>query len=685
MNQARTWIPRGLALVAFAVYAVAAPASWYWLDAAELSAAGVGLGSPHPTGFPLYCLVVRAAAFVPVGELAFRVNLVSAASAALAVLWASRTALEASGDDPAGITGAVAAGAVVGASLVAFRHATVAEVYAPTAAALAATLLLFGRVGRGADARAGLLLALSAGLGLALHSEYRLLMAVPIAALMLMRLRRGARWPLLAPLVAVAMGAAAHAYVPVRSASGHIGPLDWGHPRTFTAFAEHALTAGRIRRAFADEMFARPLDHLATLAAQVEDHVGLIGLLAALAGMVWLGFRRRERWLGFALGTVLAGDALYSVLVNPMGLRDLQNGVPLVLAGGIAAGVGIAALARTTRAAAPFVGAAAVVLAAVPLALVGADDRWAAGRGGGDAPRRWAESVLAAVPPGGVALVERDDTAAGLLFATVAEAARPDVAVLVRQHLWDVRRNRDVLVRAGAAEVDPRQVLPSLLAAGRPVAWEIGRQAPPAGIGLQAAGPVARWHRAGRAGGRSFSDELERAVVQVDNVFVGPDRDDPNARKAWARAMVSLGRLAYRRADLDRAEALFRRALAVRPGHVAALVNLGAVLGRSGQPAEAAALCEQALRIEPYHVVARINAARYRLRSGDDAQAQRHIDRALAVDPRRADAWTLAGILAARAGNLEKARTRLRIALILDSEHAEARATLDKLSPRRRR
>jgi Tfp pilus assembly protein PilF len=257
--------------------------------------------------------------------------------------------------------------------------------------------------------------------------------------------------------------------------------------------------------------------------------------------------------------------------------------------------------------------------------------------------------------------------------------------VLVRQHLWDVRRNRDVLVRAGAAEVDPRQVLPSLLAAGRPVAWEIGRQAPPAGIGLQAAGPVARWHRAGRAGGRSFSDELERAVVQVDNVFVGPDRDDPNARKAWARAMVSLGRLAYRRADLDRAEALFRRALAVRPGHVAALVNLGAVLGRSGQPAEAAALCEQALRIEPYHVVARINAARYRLRSGDDAQAQRHIDRALAVDPRRADAWTLAGILAARAGNLEKARTRLRIALILDSEHAEARATLDKLSPRRRR
>src|SRR5688500_14301591 len=99
-------VPIGLGVATFAGYALALAPGPYWLDSQELAAAGVRLGVPHPTGFPLWCVLVRAMAFLPVGELAFRVHLVSAACAAVAVAFVARLAIDAAGEDgPARIGG----------------------------------------------------------------------------------------------------------------------------------------------------------------------------------------------------------------------------------------------------------------------------------------------------------------------------------------------------------------------------------------------------------------------------------------------------------------------------------------------------------------------------------------------------------------------------------------------------
>src|SRR5690606_901583 len=90
VDAARTWLPRGLGLAAFVLYVLSAPPGFYWLDSAELSAAAVRLGVAHPTGFPLYCILARAAALIPLGELAFRVSLLSAGCAALGVFLLAR-------------------------------------------------------------------------------------------------------------------------------------------------------------------------------------------------------------------------------------------------------------------------------------------------------------------------------------------------------------------------------------------------------------------------------------------------------------------------------------------------------------------------------------------------------------------------------------------------------------------
>src|ERR1041384_4667174 len=60
-------------------------------DSGEMVAASYNLGQPHPPGYPLFCLLGRIFAFLPVGTVAFRYNLLSAllAMAALALVLAA--------------------------------------------------------------------------------------------------------------------------------------------------------------------------------------------------------------------------------------------------------------------------------------------------------------------------------------------------------------------------------------------------------------------------------------------------------------------------------------------------------------------------------------------------------------------------------------------------------------------
>jgi hypothetical protein len=709
VDDARTWLPRCLAMAAFMLYVMAAPPGFFWLDSAELSAAAVAMGVPHPTGFPLYCIVARAASLVPVGELAFRIELVSAVCAALAVFWVTRLVLELCRGDGHALVGAAVAGTLLALSAVFLRQATVAEVYAPSAALLAGGLLLLERVSRGGDARWGLALALVCGLGLALHVSAWLLGPVAVA-LMGVRLYRGARWPLLAPLLALTMAGAAIAYLPVRSASGRAPVLDWGHPERASTLLAHVSAQG-IRSAFDDEIGAVDEERLApraeSLIEDVADQVGPIAPLAALLGLVWLARQRRSRWPAAALIAIGAGDLLYALWVNPMGQTDWQNGVPLALCVSAGAGAGVAWLSRFLRSAGPFVGAVAGVLLVVPPALVSVPAVWpASGPGGsadvgdvgdvGDAPRAWAEAALAATPPRGLALVQYDSTAAGLLYLTEVEHARPDVAVLVRQFLVDPEYVRAALARAGVDtrgldrgpgdRIDPAATLGWILAQGRPVAWELGRDGVPAGMGVRIGAPLVRLVGldSGDAGVVDRSSErvaIAAAAQALARIFAGAGGRDRIARREHARALTALGRSAYGLGDLVMAVEILERALMVRPAHVPALVNLGAVAAHAGDFDAAVQYTERAVTLAPAHVGARINVTRYLMQLNQDRRAEEHIERALRLDPRHAGAWALAATLDMRANRRERALERLGRALALDARDPDALALLGQLDP----
>ena len=69
-------------VVSFAVYLVTLAPTVYRLDSAELSAAAYNLGVPHATGYPLYLLLGKAFTYLPIADVGYRLNLMSAVFAA---------------------------------------------------------------------------------------------------------------------------------------------------------------------------------------------------------------------------------------------------------------------------------------------------------------------------------------------------------------------------------------------------------------------------------------------------------------------------------------------------------------------------------------------------------------------------------------------------------------------------
>jgi hypothetical protein len=84
--RADRWLPLAAAGLTFAVYLVTIyPGLFGMGDAAKFAFVGKVLGTPHAPGYPLYVMVSHLFSYVPIGTLAYRMNVLSAILAATAV------------------------------------------------------------------------------------------------------------------------------------------------------------------------------------------------------------------------------------------------------------------------------------------------------------------------------------------------------------------------------------------------------------------------------------------------------------------------------------------------------------------------------------------------------------------------------------------------------------------------
>ncbi len=271
-------------------YALCAEPAPSWLDSPELAAGAASLGIAHPPSQPLAMLIGKAAALLPLGPVALRVALASAAAGAIAAALVTLLALrllEAVTEEtpgPACRAIAVAGGlAFAGTWAHGFQCVRV-EVYAlHTALVLgAAALAVHAERAHGA-ARSRALLggALCLGLGLCNHHLGTLVCAVPLVLwIVLLRPRPSVA---VGMLLVGGMCAGVYAYVPLRAATE---PVNWGHPATLERFF-WVVTA----KAF-QKTSERGEDSAAALELLVQ--MTPLAALLSLAG-AWLLARSRRR------------------------------------------------------------------------------------------------------------------------------------------------------------------------------------------------------------------------------------------------------------------------------------------------------------------------------------------------------------------------------------------------------
>lgn len=643
-----------------------------WLDAGELGAAAWELGVAHPPGFPVFATLHKLVMLLlPIGDVAFRGNLASGLLAAVAVGLTAAAARA---------LGCRAGAAVGGAGLTALSgiyllHAGTIEVYSGAAAFTALLLLAWARHRASGDARWAAALGLCAGLALGHHAELRLFAALLVVAALAGRGRRR----LLVPLALAGIaGALCVAYLPLRAAAEPW--RNWGAPASLEALWHH-LMGTRIRLAYADRFGHFSTDDLLLFAEQVFT-AGPLLVVLGLPGLVGLA-RRPGGWAVAAVGLL---DLGYATALNPMGLVDLQNGVPLLVVLGLGTAMTAdGALARLEggprRWAGPAVAAGVVLAGAL----------WALPHLGRTANDRGLPALLAAgadrLPPEALLLVASDNLAAGWAFAQVVEGARPDVAVVVRQHVWDPSSVEPVRARLPEALRGWRAGggLAALerLRDGWPVAWEWAADADAAARPRDLAPAFPYFARGLVTDDPGFAPALEALLAHLPAEAL----TEPQARRAFAGLLGDLGRWRLGR-RLPTGLAVFRRAAELAPEVSARWADLGVAFSAAGDVAAAIEATRPALALDPRNRTARVNLVRYLLqRPGDPAalaEAEAHLALLLDEQPADADALALRGVVRANAGDLDGAERDFRQALAVDAAQPEARAGLTRLLSRPR-
>jgi hypothetical protein len=251
------------------------PSTGFW-DTGEAQTVPPTLSIFHPTGFPTYTMIGWLWSQLPIGEVAWRMNLLSGVCVALASGFVVLVTGHLIGARDRALTGAAAgvAGAAFAFASEPWENATRADVHAMailTVTAVLWLLLTWRAAERAGSPHAGRWLAAAAavfGFGLGVHPIVGLL--APGIAVWLFVVDRGfwRRWRLIGVCAAVVLlGLGSFAYIWIRAISDPEPPLFYARPDTWERF-RYLVLAEQFGSLFRD--FREPLADLSQKWAGAE-------------------------------------------------------------------------------------------------------------------------------------------------------------------------------------------------------------------------------------------------------------------------------------------------------------------------------------------------------------------------------------------------------------------------------
>jgi hypothetical protein len=320
--------------IALGVYAwTLAPGLVATLDTPAFQFVGRVLGVVHHPGYPLYTMVTHLVSYLPIGTLAYRINLFSAVMGAVAV---GLTVLVLRRLDVRPLP-AVAGALAFAFGEIVWSQSVIAEVYTLNAALVAGMLL--GLLAWEARRRAAVFYLAIGCLALGLGHHTTIVLLAPAVALyvLLVDRRFALRLRTLAAVAALILaGLTQYLFVIVRS----LTPGAYLESQATDLQGLAAIIAGR---QFSDGLFAFPpgvvlLERLPwILGSVIAAELTVPGLLAAVVGLAVLGRRAPARAL-LLLGGILA---MLGFVLNYDAVDIQVFTIPALLLLWIAAAVGI--------------------------------------------------------------------------------------------------------------------------------------------------------------------------------------------------------------------------------------------------------------------------------------------------------------------------------------------------------
>ncbi len=344
-------------LLAFAAYFVTLAPGLLPADVAEFQTLAVTLGYAHPTGYPVYLLLAKASTAIPLGDVPYRVNLLSAVMGATAVAGLYLLGRVLVGRRWVPLAGALA----LAASPTFWSQAIIAEVYTSGLVCMVGVLLgiaLWQQTGH-----AGWLFAAAClgGVSLGVHATHSLMAPAAILLVLLTPQRRKANWAAAVGGAVLGAGITLAAFVAIDRAAGPtsyfqtvIGPSRsvWNlEPEDLDGLLDRVKLSMSAPQ-FRGLLFSQPPE--VTRQKAVDYSVNLrrefppLWLIAAGAGMVWLG--RRNWRMTLLLVTAGATHLVFDLFYDMGGIHVLYLAtyVPIAVFG--TAGLALAADACGTLA-----------------------------------------------------------------------------------------------------------------------------------------------------------------------------------------------------------------------------------------------------------------------------------------------------------------------------------------------
>jgi hypothetical protein len=421
------------------------------VDSGDLITAAYTLGVAHPPGYPLFTMLAKLFTLLPIREIAYRVNLMSAvlAAATISVVFCTILQLTPQRIDALSMVVIAAASALLLAfSEVFWSQAIIAEVYSLNALLVALITFFTTLYWRREETRWLHALAITLGLGLSSHLSCLLL--VPGVLFVVLRNGRLTGTVCLRLAFLFLVGLSTYLYLPLSSARHP--PLDWGGPHTWSGFW-WTVTA-KIYREF---VFGLPVTHLpARLASWLSmsaEQFTWIGLALGLVG-IWDLWEEEREWLLFSL-TTFASVVIYAMTYNTTDSYVYLIPSYLLFVMWIARGASY--LLR--EAVIPWVNRRrdhasstsrpiwlfTLPLLLLPVLILGANLRDLDLSNDREA-YQYAAEVFAQVPPDAVIIAGTDAHVFSLWYLLYVEAAAPEAAV-VAEGLFEYQWYKDTLLR----------------------------------------------------------------------------------------------------------------------------------------------------------------------------------------------------------------------------------------------